>query len=129
MSATLFVNLPVKDLKRSEAFFTALGLPFFAATEDMAAVMVSEQAQIMLLTEPAFAEYSRTEIADPTKTTQVILVLGMQNKAEVDEIAEKAAAAGAAPVGEASDDGFRYRRGFTDLDGHHWTALCLATPA
>ncbi|GAA2409756.1 VOC family protein [Nonomuraea africana] len=129
MSHTLFVNLPVKDLSRSKAFFTELGLTFFGATEDMASVVISEQTQVMLLAEPTFAGYSRTEVADPTKTTQVILVLGLDNPQQVDELVGKAMAAGAEPVGEPVNDGYRYQRGFADLDGHHWAALCLVTPA
>ncbi|GAA2664678.1 VOC family protein [Nonomuraea recticatena] len=129
MSYTLFVNLPVKDLSRSKDFFTALGLTHFGASEDMASVVISEQTQVMLLTEPTFAGYSRTEVADPTKTTQTILVLGLENPQQVDELVDKAIAAGAEPVGEPVNDGFRYQRGFADLDGHHWAALCLATPA
>jgi uncharacterized protein len=27
------------------------------------------------------------------------------------------------------DDGYRYQRGFADLDGHHWEVLCLLEPA
>ena len=44
MATKLFVNLPVKDLKRSEQFFTDLGFEFFGMTEDMASVIISEPA-------------------------------------------------------------------------------------
>ena len=39
----MLVNLPVKDLRRSEAFFTGLGFEFFGMTDDMASVIISEQ--------------------------------------------------------------------------------------
>ncbi len=129
MPTKLFVNLPVKDLGRSKAFFTELGLEFFGQTEDMASVIISEHTQVMLLTEAAFASYARQGVADAATSTEVILVLGVETREQVDELAGRAEAAGGGPVGAPRDDGYRYQRGFTDLDGHHWEALCLIEPA
>jgi predicted lactoylglutathione lyase len=129
MATKLFVNLPVKDLGRSNAFFTELGLPFFGQAEDMASVIISEHTQVMLITETVFASYARHGIADATAGTEAILVLGVETRGQVDELADKAEAAGGSPVGAPRDDGYRYQRGFTDLDGHHWEALCLIDPA
>ena len=129
MATKLFVNLPVKDLGRSNAFFTELGLPFFGQAEDMASVIISEHTQVMLITETVFASYARHSIADATAGTEVILVLGVETRDQVDELADKAEAAGGSPVGAPRDDGYRYQRGFTDPDGHHWEALCLIDPA
>lgn len=126
---TMFVNLPVKDLERSKAFFSELGFPFFGMTDDMASVIISEQTQVMLLAEPTFATYARNELADPNTATQVILVLGLDNPKQVDELVDKAVAAGATAIGEPTDDGQRYQRGFADPDGHHWSALCLVQTA
>ena len=129
MATKLFVNLPVKDLGRSNAFFTELGLPFFGQAEDMASVIISEHTQVMLITEKVFASYARHGIADATAGTEVILVLGVETPGQVDELADRAEAAGGSPVGAPRDDGYRYQRGFSDLDGHHWEALCLIDPA
>lgn len=129
MSSTLFVNLPVKDLGRAEKFFGELGFDFFGATEDMASVVISERTQVMLLTEPAFAHYARSQVADPGSSTQVILVLGLDTPADVDALVDKALAAGASPVGEPVNEDGRYQRGFADLDGHQWAALALVPPA
>jgi predicted lactoylglutathione lyase len=126
MSTTLFVNLPVKDVKRSSEFFAALGFEFFGMTDDMASVVISERTQVMLLAEPTFAGYARNEVADPAGTTQVILVFGLDDPGQVDALVGKALAAGGTAVGEPVTAGGRYQRGFTDLDGHHWSALCLA---
>jgi uncharacterized protein len=128
MATKLFVNLPVKDLDRSHAFFTELGLPFFGQAEDMASVIISEHTQVMLITETAFASYARHGIADATAGTEVILVLGVETREQVDELADRAETAGGGPVGTPRDDGYRYQRGFTDLDGHHWEVLCLTEP-
>jgi predicted lactoylglutathione lyase len=129
MSTKLFVNLPVKDLDRSKAFFTGLGLAFYGATEDMASVVISEHTQVMLMAEPTFAGYAHHDVADATTSTQVVLVLGLETRNQVDELVDKALAAGAGAVGEPQTDGGRYQRGFTDLDGHQWAALCLVQPA
>lgn len=128
MSTTLFVNLPVKDVKRATDFFAELGFEFFGMTDDMASVIISERTQVMVLAEPTFAGYATRDVADPTRTTEVILVLGLDNPKEVDEIVDKAVDAGATSTGEAITEGGRYQRGFTDLDGHQWSALCLAPP-
>lgn len=129
MPTKLFVNLPVKDLKRSEAFFTGLGFEFFGMTDDMASVIISEHTQVMLLAEPTFAAYTAKRVADATGSTEVILVLGVERTGQVDDLVEKALAAGASPVGTPQQGHGRYQRGFADLDGHHWEALCLVAEA
>lgn len=128
MPMKLFVNLPVKDLDQSKAFSASLGFTYFGAAEDMASVIINYDTQVMLLTEAAFATYASKEIGDATKSTQVILALGVENRAQVDELADKALAAGASPAGPPRDSGGRYQRGFIDLDGHHWEPLCLVQP-
>ena len=129
MATKLFVNLPVQDLGRSKAFFTELGLAFFGQAGDMASVIISEHTQVMLLTEAAFASYARNGIADAAAATEMILVLGVETREQVDALADQAQAAGGELVGAPRDDSYRYQRGFTDLDGHHWEALCLIEPA
>ncbi len=76
-----------------------------------------------------FASYARRGVVDATAGTEVILVLGVETRDQVDKLASKAEAAGGSPVGTPRDDGYRYQRGFTDLDGQHWEALCLIDPA
>jgi predicted lactoylglutathione lyase len=95
----------------------------------MASVIISEHTQVMLLAEATFASYARKGVADATANTEVILVLGVETREQVDELAGRAEAAGGQPVGAPRDEGYRYQRGFTDLDGHHWEALCLIGPA
>jgi uncharacterized protein len=126
MAMKMFVNLPVKDLERSKAFFEGLGFGFYGMTQDMASVIINDDTQVMLLTEPAFDSFASKQVADPGQSTQVILALGVENRAQVDALADKALAAGATAAGPARDSGGRYQRGFFDLDGHHWEPLCLA---
>jgi predicted lactoylglutathione lyase len=125
MATKLFVNLPVKDLNRSAAFFAGLGLDFYGITDTMASVIISEHTQVMLLTEAAFASYASRGVADATTSTEVILVLGLETR----ELAAKADTAGASAIAAPREDGGRYQRAFTDLDGHHWEALCLVQPS
>jgi predicted lactoylglutathione lyase len=125
MATKLFVNLPVQELARSEDFFTALGFSFFGAAEGMASIIISEHTQVMLLTKPVFATYAGRDGADATKSTQAILVLGLEDRAAVDNLVDAALASGATAAGEPRDSEGRYQRGFLDLDGHHWEALCL----
>jgi hypothetical protein len=125
MATKLFVNLPVKDLDRSQAFFSALGFEFYGMTPDMASVIISEHTQVMLLTEPTFAAYVNRDVAGAAGTTETILVLGLETRAQVDDMAGKADAAGGGPAGAPRQEGGRYQRAFTDPDGHHWEALCL----
>jgi uncharacterized protein len=127
----LFVNLPVKDLERSQAFFTSLGFGFFGVAPGMASAVINEETQVMLLDESTFARFASKDVGDPTTSTQVILVLGLETPAEVDELVDKAVDAGATPVGIPStgEETGRYQRGFADLDGYHWEGLCLVQPA
>ena len=129
MATKLFVNLPVKDLKRSEEFFSGLGFEFFGMTQDMASVIISEHTQVMLLAEPTFASFTAHGVADATGSTEVILVLGLERPDEVDALVDKALAAGASKAGTPQQGHGRYQRGFADLDGHHWEALCLVAEA
>ncbi|MFD0477953.1 alpha/beta fold hydrolase [Nonomuraea thailandensis] len=93
----LFVNMAVKDLDRSSKFFTELGFNLFGMAQGMASVIISEQTQVMLLEEPVFGSFITKEIADSGRSTEAILCLGVENPAKVDELVDKALAAGATP--------------------------------
>ncbi|OWW19613.1 VOC family protein [Noviherbaspirillum denitrificans] len=122
MNKQIFVNLPVKDLERTKAFFGALGYSFNAQfTNDKAACMVvSEEIYVMLLTEPFFQGFTGKAIADAHKVTEVLLCLSCDSRAEVDDLVAKAIAAGGKAPREPQDHGFMYGHGFEDLDGHIW---------
>ncbi|HZG05924.1 MAG TPA: VOC family protein [Streptomyces sp.] len=122
MSKKIFVNLPVKDLKRSMDFFTALGLSFDPEfTDDKGACMViSDDGYVMLLTEPFFKTFTPKKVADASAGTEAIVTLGLDSREEVDELADKALAVGGSPANEPDDQGFMYGRSFQDPDGHLW---------
>jgi predicted lactoylglutathione lyase len=122
MSTQIFLNLPVKDVAAAQRFYTALGYsinPQFTG-EQSACIVISEHITAMLLAEPHFKDFTDKEIADTTRTTEVIIALSAESRAAVDELADKALAAGGSEPKAPQDHGFMYQRSFTDLDGHHW---------
>jgi uncharacterized protein len=121
-SRMLFPNLAVKDLDRSVAFFKELGFTFDERfTDDTAtAMVVNEQAVVMLLTEPKFKEFTKKELADPRTHTEAIIALSADSREDVDAFAEKALATGGSPANDPMDMGFMYGRSFQDPDGHQW---------
>lgn len=122
MARMLIPNLAVKDLGRSVEFFTQLGFTFDERfTDDTAtAMVVNEQATVMLLTESKFAEFTTRDTVDATKQTEAILALSADSREDVDEFADKALASGGSPAKEPMELGFMYGRSFHDPDGHHW---------
>ena len=87
-STKIFVNLPVRDLERSKAFFAKLGYSFNPqfADERAACMVISEDIYTMLSSEPFFKTFTRKEIADAAKTTEVLVALSAESRGKVDEI-------------------------------------------
>jgi predicted lactoylglutathione lyase len=114
--------LPVRDLSRSIAFFTQLGFAFDPRfTDETATCMIlSEQAYVMLLTMPKFAEFSHKDPVDSNKSTEVIVAMTAESRSGVDGFFDKVLAAGGTTATDTMDLGFMYSRSFYDLDGHHW---------
>jgi len=118
----IFVNLPVKDLKKSMAFFGKLGFTFNPQfTDETAACMVvSEDIYAMLLTHHKFKTFTPKQICDATRSTEVLVCLSAGSREEVNELVRTAVAAGGTTYNEPQDYGFMYGHGFQDLDGHIW---------
>ena len=121
MSTQIFVNLPVKDLDRSVAFFTKLGYTFNPqfTDENATCMIVSDNIFVMLLVEKFFLTFTNKSLCDTKSSREVILALSFDNRARVDELIAIAVAAGATP-GEPRDLGFMYQQSYEDLDGHLW---------
>jgi predicted lactoylglutathione lyase len=131
MATQIFVNLPVKDLQRSVAFFTALGYDFDLnfTNENATCMIVGENIFIMLLVEPFFQTFIKKEICDARKSTEVLVCLSCESRAKVDELVAKAIAAGGTIPRETQDLGFMYNRAFEDLDGHIWELVYMEPQA
>jgi hypothetical protein len=122
MSTQIFVNLPVKDLKKSIAFFTKLGYTFNQqfTDENATCMIITETIYVMLLVEPFFKTFTKKEICNTGKDIEAILALSADSREAVDTLANKAMEAGAVEPKPTSDQGFMYTRTFEDLDGHLW---------
>ena len=127
MTTKIFVNLPVKDLKRSMEFFNKLGYQFNPQfTDETAACMiVADDIYVMLLTHPKFKEFTPNAICDSTKFTEVLVCLSSESREKVDDTVRKAVAAGGTTYAEVKDFGFMYQHGFQDLDGHIWEVIYM----
>jgi uncharacterized protein len=126
-SRKIFVNLSVRDLKKSMEFFSKLGFEFNPRfTDEKAACMVlNEEAYVMLLSEPFFKTFTKRELCDTAKQTEAILALSCISRAEVDELVKKAIDGGGKHAKYPQDHGFMYSWSFYDLDGHHWEVLWM----
>jgi uncharacterized protein len=123
----IFVNLPVRDLKRSVAFFTKLGFTFNAQFTDEHAtcMIVSEEAFVMLLVRERFKDFTKKQICDTATHTEGLFALSCASRAEVDELVKTAIAAGGRHAQDPMDHGFMYGWSFYDLDGHHWEVFWM----
>ena len=123
----IFVNLPVNDLDASKKFFTELGYsinPQFS-DDNAASVVISDTIVAMLLTKPFYATFTDKEIADATKTSEVLVCLSAESRDKVDELVDKAVTAGGTASPKIQDMGFMYGRAFDDLDGHTWEVVWM----
>ena len=127
----IFVNLPVRDLKKSMTFFSKLGFEFNPKfTDEKAACMiVNEKGFVMLLSEPFFKTFTKHELCDTARQTEGLFALSCGNRAEVDQLVAKAIDAGGRQAMDPMDQGFMYGRSFYDLDGHHWEAFWMDSKA
>lgn len=122
MATQIFVNLPVKDLNKSVAFFTKLGYTFNPQFTDEKAtcMIISDSIFVMLLTTTYFQTFTKKEIVDATKAVECSICLSAESKDAVDQMVNKAVEAGGTIPNPATDYGFMYQHSFEDLDGHHW---------
>lgn len=122
MATQVFMNLCVSDLPRSMAFFKALGFSFNSqfTNEEAACLQISDTIFAMLITPARFKDFTKKEIVDAKKSTEVLLALSSDSKEKVNELADKALAAGGTPARDPEDHGFMFARAIEDLDGHIW---------
>jgi uncharacterized protein len=95
MATKIFVNLPVTNLNRYVDFFTKLGYTFNPQFTDKNAtcIIVGEDIFMKLLIEPFFKSFTKKAIADTSKSSEVIIALSTDSKAEIDRQINKAIAA------------------------------------
>ena len=129
MTTQVFINMQVKDLRRSKAFFEALGYTFNAqfTNDDAASLVISDTIYAMLHTPNSMSRFlpKGKTASDATKSTEVLIALSFESKDAVNAIFDKAIAAGATECRPTEDHGFMYGRSFNDLDGHIWEVFWM----
>ncbi|MDQ0782201.1 VOC family protein [Chryseobacterium sp. W4I1] len=117
----IYVNLPVKDVKKTEEFWTKLGFSINEQFSDDKAtcVVMKEDIYVMFLTEEYFQTFSERPVPKGD-TTQVLVAIGLNSRDEVDHVVNTALQNGASQHEEPQDYGWMYQNSFWDIDGHGW---------
>ena len=132
MNKQIIFNLPVKDLDKSKAFFTALGFSFdpqFSNESAAFMIIVEGSIQAMLSTEAFFKSLINKPVVQAKEANEVVICLSCESREELDALIAKAAAAGGRIPHPPEDHGFMYDQGFEDLDGHLWNLVWTAPRA
>ena len=127
MASKIFLNLAVKDLKKSIDFFTTLGFSFNPQFTDASAtcMIIGENIFAMLVTEQRFKDFTKKEICNAHKNTEVLIAIDVDNREKVDEMVKNAVGAGGTIYMEPQDHGWMYGHSFADLDGHQWEIMYM----
>ena len=103
MTQMIFVNLPVADLEKSKAFYSAIGFtnePKFT-DETAAAMQLSDAIVVMLLTHDKWKQFTSKAIPNAKESAQVMNALGRDSREAVDTMVEQVKAAGGQVTREA----------------------------
>ena len=127
MTTKIFVNLPAKDLNKTIEFFTKLGFKFNPqfTDENATCMIVGEDIFVMLLVEKFFKTFTKKEICDTSKNTEVIVALFVEGREKVEQIINSAIEAGGRESREPQDHGWMYGRSFEDINGHIWEIIYM----
>lgn len=127
MASKIFLNLAVKDLKKSIDFFTTLGFSFNPQFTDEKAtcMIIGENIFVMLVIEQRFKDFTKKEICNAHKNTEVLIAIDADSREKVDEIVKTAVGAGGSIYMEPQDHGWMYGHSFADLDGHQWEIMYM----
>ena len=132
MKNQIILNLPVKDLNKSKAFFSALGFTFnpkFSGENAAFMNIVGDTIQAMLTAEPFFQSLINKPVVQAKQANEVVICLSCESREEVDSLIAKAVAAGGPTPHPPEDHGFMYDQGFEDIDGHLWNLVWSAPEA
>lgn len=127
MIKEIWINLPVKDIKKATQFFKSIGFtinPHYNSEGSASFFIGEKKIVLMLFNQEQFKSFTRANVADTGTGTEVLFSIDAESPAEVDEMAGKAEAAGGIVFGKPAEiQGWMYGCGFTDLDGHRWNVL------
>ena len=132
MTKMIFVNLPVRDLAASTAFYLALGgelNPQFSG-EHSSSLMLSDTIGVMLLTHGHYSGFSKRPIGDARRESQALFALTTDSREAVNAtVARVVAAGGRADPNPAQDHGFMFGRSLEDPDGNVWEVMWMDAAA
>lgn len=129
MVKQIWLNLPVKDVKKAKFFFSKIGFVFKEEheTSSSACMLVGDNNfVVMLFEEKIFEGFVQNRASDTQKSSEVLISIDAQSKQEVDEFGVRVREAGGVIFAEpAENQGWMYGFGFSDLDGHRWNVLYM----
>lgn len=117
----MFVNLPITDLERAKAFYTALGFtinPLFTDHNAACVVVEDGHSYFMILVREFFQSFTDLPIGDSAANPAVLTALMLDSREAVDKAVVAGLAAGGSEARPATDYGFMYQRQLTDPDGN-----------
>lgn len=123
--SSVFINLPVKDVAQTRAFWSALGFSFnenYSDEKALCLVLKENVIYSMLITEEYFSTFTNRTVADRTQT-QVLIAIEVDSRDKVDEIVRLALENGGSRYRESADHGWMYYDSFADPDGHQWEVM------
>jgi predicted lactoylglutathione lyase len=125
MTKELWINLPVKDVKKAKEFFAYIGFSLSTQYGD-GIIIGSKKIVVMLFEESVFKGFTQNKLTDTKQSSEVLFSFDAESREEVDAMAKKVKAAGGALYSEpAENQGWMYGCAFTDLDGHRWNILYM----
>jgi predicted lactoylglutathione lyase len=129
MVKQIWLNLPVRDVKKSKDFFANIGFSFNEQQSNAtsACMLVGDtNFVVMLFEEAAFEGFVQNKLTDAQTSSELLISVDAQSKEEVDEFAAKVIDAGGNLFAKpAENQGWMYGCGFADLDGHRWNVLYM----
>jgi predicted lactoylglutathione lyase len=127
MTTKIFLNLPVKDLNKTIEFFSKLEFSFDPqfTDENATCMIVGEDIFVMLLVERFFKTFTKKEICDTAKSTEMIVAVSAESREKVDQMIDNVVGAGGREYREPQDHGWMYQRSFEDIDGHIWEIVYM----
>ncbi|TFW19817.1 glyoxalase/bleomycin resistance/extradiol dioxygenase family protein [Massilia arenosa] len=123
MNKQIFVNLAVKDLEKSKAFYSALGYSFnpqFTNEQGACMIVAEDSIFVMLLAREFMQTFTDKALGDPREVTTTLITLSCDSEEKVNSLVAKAVAHGGKMPRPPEDYGFMYTHGFEDIDGHGW---------
>ncbi|MDD5577933.1 MAG: glyoxalase/bleomycin resistance/extradiol dioxygenase family protein [Methylobacter sp.] len=130
MAQDIWINLPVKDLTQSAAFFTQIGFaphPGPGNSDQSASFTIGDKKIVLtLFMQNVFTGFTNNALSDTVKGTEVLFSLGADSREQVNEITKRVREAGGTIYAEPNEShGFMYGCGFCDPDGHRWNMLFM----